>query len=152
MKIKIVAMLAITITSSLLILSSCCACRKGSPKVENLEQDSWKLIELTGKPVVASEGSNEVVLTFNGAEKMIYGKAPCNNFFASYSLFKEANNIEIGPIGATRMACPDMELEMQFTTALSKVVRVKIEGGKLLMLDAEGELMALLEAVPAEVQ
>lgn len=143
---KNATILTLIISVSVLLLSSCCACRKGSPVIGNLEQDSWKLIEYAGKPISASG----IVLTFNAAEKMINGTAPCNNFFASYSLFKEQNNIEIGPVGATRMACPDMDLEMKFTADLNHVVRLKIEGSNLLMLNAEGELIALFEAVPLQ--
>lgn len=80
---------------------------------------------------------------------MIYGQAPCNNFFAGYSLFEDAeHNIEISNAGATRKYCPDTEIEDGFTRELTGIKRLKIEGDRLLMLDAEGNLVALLTAVP----
>lgn len=127
-------------------LSSCCACRKGSPKIANLEADNWRLIEFQGEAVPTNKA---VTLTFDPEKKMIYGQAPCNNFFAGYSLFKDAeHNIEIGNAGATRKYCPDTEIEDGFTRELTNIKRLKIEGERLLMLDAGGNLVALLTAVP----
>lgn len=134
------------IALSAVILSSCCACRKGSPKIANLEADNWKLIEFQGQAVPTDKA---VTLTFDPEKKMIYGQAPCNNFFAGYSLFKDAeHNIEISNAGATRKFCPDTEIEDGFTRELSNIKRLKIEGERLLMLNAGGDLVALLTAVP----
>lgn len=134
------------IALSAVILSSCCACRKGSPKIANLEADNWKLIEFQGQAVPTDKA---VTLTFDPEKKMIYGQAPCNNFFAGYSLFKDADhNIEISNAGATRKFCPDTEIEDGFTRELSNIKRLKIEGERLLMLNAGGDLVALLTAVP----
>ncbi|WP_298065121.1 META domain-containing protein [uncultured Rikenella sp.] len=128
------------------VMGSCCACRKGSPKIANLETDDWKLIEFRGEAVPSDKA---VTLTFDPEKKMIYGQAPCNNFFAGYSLFKDAeHNIEIANAGATRKFCPDTEIEDGFTRELTNIKRLKIEGGRLLMLNAEGDLVALLTAVP----
>lgn len=132
------------------VLSSCCACRKGSPKIANLEADNWRLIEFRGEAVPTDKA---VTLTFDAEKKMIYGQAPCNNFFAGYSLFKDAeHNIEISNAGATRKFCPDTEIEDGFTRELSNIKRLKIEGERLLMLDADGNLVALLTAVPKTAQ
>lgn len=134
------------IALSAVILSSCCACRKSSPKIANLEADNWKLIEFQGQAVPTDKA---VTLTFDPEKKMIYGQAPCNNFFAGYSLFKDAeHNIEISNAGATRKFCPDTEIEDGFTRELSNIKRLKIEGERLLMLNAGGDLVALLTAVP----
>lgn len=144
-KITTPSLLIMTVMiSSMLILSSCCACRKGSPKIGSLEQDNWKLIEFKYDPIENSQ----IVLSFDAEKKMIYGTAPCNNFFAGYSLFKGENNITISNVGATRMACPEMDLEMNFTGALSTVTRIKIDGQHLLMLNNTGELVALLVSEP----
>ncbi|WP_283391960.1 META domain-containing protein [Millionella massiliensis] len=127
-------------------LSSCCSCRKGSPKIGNLENDNWKLIEFRGEAVPSDKA---VTLAFDAGKKTIYGQAPCNNFFAGYSLFEDADhNIDISNVGATRKFCPDTEIEDGFTRDLSTVKRLKFEGERLLMLNAEGDLVALLMAVP----
>lgn len=123
--------------------SSCCACRQGSPKIGELENATWRLIELKLNPIEDSR----ITVRFDGTTKMIYGEAPCNNFFASYSLTTEKDNIVVGAVGATRKACPEMDLEMEFTGVLGSVVRVKTEGDHLLMIDGQGALVAVLIAV-----
>lgn len=131
-------------------LSSCCACRKGSPKIANLEADKWRLTEFRGEAVPTEKS---VVLTFDAEKKMVYGKAPCNNFFGGYSLFEDPqHNIEITNVGVTRMLCPNTRIEDGFVRELSDVKRLKIEGDRLLLLDAQGDLVALLTAVPATAE
>lgn len=128
------------------VFSSCCSCRKGSPKIGNLETDNWKLIEFRGEAVPSDKA---ITLAFDAGKKTIYGTAPCNNFFAGYSLLDDAeHNIDISNVGATRKYCPDTEIEDGFTHDLSSVKRLKFEGERLLMLNADGDLVALLMAVP----
>lgn len=121
-------------------LSSCCACRQGSPKIGDLEAAQWKLIEFNDTTV----NNSGIVLTFNGAEKMIYGQAPCNNFFASYSLLEgDKDNIHIGPCGATKKYCPDSQLEDAFTMRFESITTLKIDGDKLLLIDKQGTLVGV---------
>lgn len=144
MKKRTFVLTAVALAS--VLFTACCACRKASPKIANLEADSWRLIEFRGEAVPTDKA---ITLTFDAEKKTIYGQAPCNNFFAGYSLFEKAeHNIEISNVGATRMYCPDTEIEDGFTRELSEVKRLKIEGGRLLMLNADGDLVALLTAVP----
>lgn len=125
------------------ILSSCCACRKGSPKIGELESATWQLIELTQNPIKDSG----ISIRFDPEKKMIYGTAPCNNFFGGFSLLKDKNqNVKIGNVGATRKFCPDSENEDKFAMLISTVTNVKIDGENLLMVNAEGELIAILVA------
>lgn len=128
---------------SLFFLNSCCSpCMRSSPKFgEKLENATWTLIEFRYNPIENSP----ITLHFNGAEKMIYGTAACNNFFGGYTLYDDQKrNIKIGNVGATRKACPDMETELNFTAALPSVVQVKIEGETLLMIDSLQNTLALL--------
>lgn len=127
-----------------IIFTACCACRKGSPIIGNLEKSEWKLIELNDKATPESG----IKIRFDANEKMIYGTAPCNNFFGGYSLYEDkVQNIKIGNVGATRKFCPDSQVEDAFTQAISSVTLVKIEGDALLMLNAEGKIVAILEAI-----
>lgn len=139
-KIVIVALavLALSVT-----ISSCCACRKGSPQIGKLENATWRLIELNLNPI---ENSG-ITLRLDPNEKMIYGTAPCNNFFGGYSILEEKDNIKIGNIGSTRKACQGMELENKFTAQLSEIVRVKIEDDYLMMINSQGALVAVLTEV-----
>lgn len=126
-----------------LTISSCCACRKGSPQIGKLENATWKLIELNLDPI---ENSG-ITLTFDPEKKMIYGTAPCNNFFGGYSLFEAQDNIKIGNIGSTRKACQEMAVENKFTAQLSDIVRVKIEDNYLMLINSQGALVAVLTLV-----
>lgn len=63
----------------------------------------------------------------------IAGEAPCNTYFASmnapYPWF------ETGPIGATRMACPDLDKENEYLTMLAKATKVEVLGDTLILSD-----------------
>lgn len=126
-------------------LSSCCVpCMQSAPKIGDLEESSWTLIELANNPVEDSP----VVLSFDAVSKTFSGQALCNNFFGSYHLYtpkKGAHrNIDFTHVGGTMRACPDMEVEGRFTRLLPSISRVKIEGEHLLMFNPGDSLMAVL--------
>ncbi|MEG1607700.1 MAG: META domain-containing protein [Mucinivorans sp.] len=140
MRTKILTSLSISLLC--VLLSSCCACRQGSPVVGNLENAVWRVIEIGGKEFPKSG----ISLTFNAQDKTIYGAAPCNNFFAAYTLSKDKKqNINIHNVGASMRMCPESEMvaETALTRALTSVVLLKIEGSNLLMVDAQGQLVAI---------
>lgn len=123
-------------------LTSCCDfCSKSAPKIGELENATWTLIEFQNNPIENST----ITLHFSAPDKMIYGTADCNNFFAGYTLYAaDKHNIKIGNVGATRKACPDMEDELKFTAALSSVSRITLEGDRLAMIDSTDNLVAVL--------
>ena len=45
---------------------------------------------------------------------------------------------EIGPIGATRMACPELDAEAAFFAALRRVARAEVAGDVLILSDPGG--------------
>jgi len=137
------------ILSTLLIVGmaimtvSCCSCRKGSPQVGDLESAKWELIEFNNEPVTGTP----ITLTFDGEKKMMYGTAPCNGFFGGYSLFDQPDNIKISAVGATRKFCDGiMKLEENFTSKITQVTRVKMEGKNMLMMDTNGNLIAVFSS------
>jgi heat shock protein HslJ len=74
-----------------------------------------------------------------GAKGQLSGHGGCNRFFGAYATGKAG--IEIGPLGATRMACPEpiMDLEQRFLTALQSAKDCKRNGTRLTCSDARGE-------------
>jgi heat shock protein HslJ len=74
------------------------------------------------------------------AQKQATGFAGCNNFFGSYEL--DGSSLTFGPMGATRMACPDLEtgLEMSVFEALESTRNWKKSDGDLLLLDEDAVL------------
>lgn len=127
---------------ALAAVSCCSPCRKSAPVIGDLENATWMLIEFKLNPIENSP----ISLHFNAAEKMMYGTAPCNNFFAGYTLYDDPkHNIRFSNVGATMKACQDMELEMKFTRELPSVYKVKLEGDYLMMSDSLNNLVAVLE-------
>ena len=90
----------------------------------------WVLSELDGTNFAA-------MATLEFPEPgQIAGQAPCNRFFATLSVpypwFKA------GPIGATKMACPDLDAESQFFDALSAMSLSEVLGDVLILSTPEG--------------
>lgn len=69
----------------------------------------------------------------------IQGTAPCNQYFAGqtapYPWF------EAGPIGATRMACPDLAAETAFFEALGTMTFAEVLDDTLLLSNSDGREM-----------
>ncbi|MDH3987872.1 MAG: META domain-containing protein [Gammaproteobacteria bacterium] len=67
------------------------------------------------------------------------GHGGCNRFFGSYELTDEA--LVIGPIGATRMACPEpsMSMEMSYFEALNGTKSAHRIGNRLAVKNDSGE-------------
>ena len=74
----------------------------------------------------------------------ITGRAPCNNFFgeqtAPYPWF------EAGPIGATRMTCPDMAAETAFLQALAAMTLAEVAADTLILSTEDGREMVFRAA------
>jgi len=67
------------------------------------------------------------------------GHGGCNRFFGSYELIDGA--LIIGPIGATRMACPEpsMSIEISYFEALNGAKSASRIGNRLAVKNADGE-------------
>lgn len=69
----------------------------------------------------------------------ISGRAPCNSYFAAqtapYPWFA------LGPIGSTKMACPDLAQEGQFFDALGAMTLVEVVGNTLILSNDTGREM-----------
>ena len=93
----------------------------------------FRLIELDGAPFSA-----RATIQFS-QEGAITGQAPCNGYFATqtvpYPWFKAEG------IGATRMACPDLNTETQFLTALGEMGLSEVFGDTLILRNDAGREM-----------
>ena len=72
---------------------------------------------------------------------MATGNAGCNRYFASIAI--EDASLDVGPIGATRMACsPElMELEQRFTELLQGAASYEVRDGQLVITSADGQAL-----------
>jgi heat shock protein HslJ len=105
-----------------------------------IEGIQWYLTEVSGSPVSPMAGDKQPHVLLDPEEKQATGFAGCNHFFGRYEL--EGSSLTFGPMGATRMACPDLEtgLETSVFEALENTRKWKIEGGDLFLLEANDVL------------
>jgi len=93
----------------------------------------WELTELDGQPF-----DQRATLTFPETGK-ISGQAPCNRYFAAmeapYPWF------HAGPVAATRMACPELDAETAFLSALADMTQSEVSGDVLILRNDTGREM-----------
>lgn len=89
---------------------------------------TWRVTSIGGQPVL----SGTTITAEFTAEDRVAGSAGCNRYFGSAKA--EAGKIELGPFGATLMACsPDavMKQEADFLAALDAATRYTLSGDEL---------------------
>ena len=118
-------------------------CATAAPQLAGSE---WRPTDIGGVEVPAEP---EVFVRFGG-EGRLEGHGGCNGFFGSYEL--DGDKIEIGPLGATRMACPEviMDAEQRFMNVLGNAKRVKRDRIDLTLFDGSGNPLAQLVQTDAD--
>ena len=113
-------------------------------ETRSLERTAWVAQDVDGHGVVARVQST---IAFGG-DGQANGQGGCNRYRASATLGK--GTIALGPIAATRMACPPpiMEQEQRFFAALESVRRYEVDKGMLVLRDQDGA--ARLRLAPLE--
>lgn len=88
--------------------------------IEQLSGRYWKLVEVEGKPVSKEGGNNgkEAHIKFL-EDNRVSGTGGCNSFFGSFEL-GEHRRIRFNQIGATQMACVNMEIDAAIYRVLEK--------------------------------
>jgi heat shock protein HslJ/uncharacterized lipoprotein YbaY len=113
-----------------------------------LENTPWRLTQLRGKPVVVTDRQREPQLILQPEQHRVSGSGGCNRVSGGYTL--AGDRLTFGRVAGTMMACGDgMEQERVFLDALSQVVRWRIDGQRLELVDARGEVLARFDAAPA---
>jgi heat shock protein HslJ len=110
----------------------------------NLTGIKWRVVELSGIPVATSLHGERPFILFDAAKRQVTGYAGCNRFFGGYSL--EGDMLTFGLIGATKMACPDLEegVETEFFKILDATRRWEIVDGTLRLLNGDAVLARLV--------
>jgi copper homeostasis protein (lipoprotein) len=116
-------------------------------RTARLEDTEWKLIALGEEAVMAPPaGRPGASLLLRGADKRASGSDGCNRFMAGYEL--EGDRISFSQAASTMMACVDgEEVARRYMQALSTTARWRVLGGQLELYDADGRLLARLQAV-----
>lgn len=109
-----------------------------------LEGPTWLLetyLNLEGQP---TERLPETRVTINFAAGEVNGSAGCNNFFGPYEV--DGNNLTIGPLGSTLMACSQNDVGIQETAylaSLGEVASYEIVNNQLFLNDADGQTILI---------
>jgi heat shock protein HslJ/uncharacterized lipoprotein NlpE involved in copper resistance len=99
---------------------------------------TWNLQQLQGKALDPKQQPGaQPTLTISLADNRVSGNAGCNRI--SGNMEPIGDRINFGPVAATKMACPNMELENQFLRVLSeKELRYRVSDEQLeLFLNAK---------------
>jgi heat shock protein HslJ len=81
--------------------------------------------------------NSEITIKFDPEE--VTGSGGCNRYFGSYKI-TNTNNISIGPLAATEMACPDiMEQETKYLAAIQKINIIQVTEKKLQLSSNDGK-------------
>lgn len=105
----------------------------GGPAAGSIEGIAWVLV--AGVDVEGWEATPPTATFDDGT---VSGSTGCNRYSATYTRGAEA--LELGPIASTRMACPPPAdaVERVYVATLEQVAGWRLEGGRLVLLDAGG--------------
>ncbi|MFT4149940.1 MAG: META domain-containing protein [Paracoccaceae bacterium] len=93
-------------------------CGAGAEVPPDYRAIEWRIVANDDAPYGSS-----VTIAFDDPAR-ISGQGPCNRWFAE--LKSTLPEFRIGPVGATMMACPDLDKEAAFLAMLEKVTRAEI--------------------------
>jgi len=107
---------------------------------------NWVLNELNGEPVSEIETSKSIpTILLDATENRIYGGGGCNQYNGGFEFNAETGEVEFSQIAATKMACPDMDLENQYFSMLDEVERMEHSSQILKFYNNSGETIAKFE-------
>lgn len=126
----------------------CCACRNSAKNSKPLVGTEWHLVKLMETDATFAEGKFDIrFVEGDEANKgNIQGVGACNHIIGGEFTIGEKGVLSVGQLGATRMACPELELEIKFFEALRSTTHYEIDGDVLLLL-SNGKLQATMQAV-----
>jgi heat shock protein HslJ len=103
----------------------------GRLSLETIGDTKWVLREWSwGEPAPEEP---EVMLRYDNGR--LTGASGCNNYFTAATLGEMPGDVSLGPIGGTRMACPEPEMavEARFLSQLKGVDRYGFMAGELML-------------------
>jgi heat shock protein HslJ len=106
-----------------------------------LADTAWAIVAIDGTPV----GGERYSLSFTADR--VSGQAGCNRFSGGYSA--EGDRLTLGPVAATRMACPGpaMEHERRTLQLLQGVIRAEHPDGDSLILSGNNVTIRLRRSI-----
>ena len=109
-------------------------------------EGSWRATSLLqGDAVTGPLAGTEI--TAEIGDGTISGSSGCNDYSGTFET--EGSTVAIGPVGGTEMACTSpagvMEQEQAYLEALPQAAGFSLEGGNLVLLTAQGTIVATFE-------
>ncbi len=106
-----------------------------------LTSSQWMLEQIKGKKSEIKVSENQHHLSVDDKEKRIAGNSGCNLFNGSYQL--KDDNITIGPLMSTRMACQQdiMQAEQDYLQALQNARFYQLNDTHLILLDQQRKVL-----------
>ena len=141
---------SIFIASAALVMFSC----RSSKEALSLSSmnGEWNIIEINGSAVVPGQGQQLPFIGFDTTGK-VYGYSGCNRIIGSVDVNAKPGTIDLGALGSTRMACPDMTLEQNVLGALAQVKGYKKMGKENMALcNASNRPVVILAKKAADVK
>ncbi len=132
------------LSTSVLLLFSCSSSKKSGSKNSPLAGTFWKLTYAGNTPYNPPPGVRLVSMMLNDSTKNISGFLGCNNLAGNYMLSGK-DGITFTVI-STKMACQAeaMKIENEFSQALSKANKYKLEGDRLALFDGDTFIAAFI--------
>jgi heat shock protein HslJ/uncharacterized lipoprotein NlpE involved in copper resistance len=112
----------------------------------SLTNTYWKILRLGDAEIAAGEDRTEPSLTLNESEARVSATVGCNQMAGGFNV--DGDRRDFGPMVTTMMACqpPLDDWDRRLADVLGATTRWRIDGQALELLDAEGTVIALLEA------
>ena len=111
-----------------------------------LRNTRWVLRTLNSQPV-AVPGNGEAYLLLRTNEQQAEGNGGCNRFRGSFEQPADGQ-LKFGPLLSTKMACPDLQTESGFMSALQAARTYQISGDTLRLFgEATAQPSAVFHAV-----
>ena len=112
-------------------------------EVQSIENTKWIITTLEGKDMSNKEtNGQDIYFTLNSQDKRVNGFSGCNTFMGTYTL-EEGNRITFSQMGATKMACPDSDInEQDILNIFNTADNYTITNGKLALNKAKRAPMA----------
>lgn len=107
--------------------------------------DIWVLESIAGV-LIEKNNINTSQIELNITEMKVIGSNGCNRISGSIRKLSDTN-IEFSPLMETRKMCPQMEIPMQFSTALTKTKFYKKENLTLSFFDSDMNQLISLKKV-----
>ncbi|RHR76111.1 META domain-containing protein [Odoribacter sp. AF15-53] len=125
------------------LITLCMASCKSAKESVSLTGVKWVAESLNGKEIKFKESESGVFVTFEANEKKVFGRAGCNRFFGAYE--QDETQLTFSGMGATKMACPDMDIETTFFKVLEDTKSFVIKNNKLTLKD-DNNVIAVFKA------